>query len=56
MSVLVLEAAAQGIPLDHLALVAEGLHSWVPQNYGKWRADSWQATIPIALHRQQDET
>ena len=27
---LVLVAAAQGTPLDHLALVAGGLRSWVP--------------------------
>lgn len=35
--------SAAGVPLDHLALVARGACSWLPQDCDNWRDSSWQA-------------
>lgn len=40
-----LVATTQGMPLDHMALVARNLCSWV----------SWEATTLRALHREETE-
>lgn len=45
--------ATQGTFLDHLALVASRVCSWVPGDCNKWRDNYWPATIPKALHRKQ---
>lgn len=54
---LFMTSAFQGIPLDHPALVTQG--SYLPGSHetvNNHRNNSWQATIPRALHRQQTET
>lgn len=58
---LVFATAAQGTPLDCLALEASGrggryLHLWVPWECNNQKNSSWQTPPPRVLHRQQIET